>query len=408
MLSLADFFIGESSSPLRAPRGFSEWREHTAWAGALYEPVMLGGASPRVRMLIDGHEREAINLGSYNYLGLAQHPEVIAAARSALEKYGTGACGAPTLSGMTDLHRELEQRLSAFLGRESTLLFNSGFAGALGCMGGLLRRGDVAVLDAKAHFCLAEGAELAHARVETFAHNDLAALDAILSRHASRRRLVVVEGIYSMDGDCADLPAVCAIAEKHGAGVLIDEAHSVLTCGASGRGACEEFGVEDSVGLFYATFSKAFAGIGGFASGDAETIDYLRCYAHPYGYSCALPPATVAGLLAALDVATRDATLRTRLWENARYFRRALQGMGLNTGASVSHVVPIIIGADRRKLYTLGLELRRRGLFIGAIDFPAVPEDQVRFRAAITAAHSREDLDEALAIIRETIVPSLS
>lgn len=375
--------------------------------GVVYETSLLGAPDPRVRVALDGGECEVLNLSSYNYLGLARHPEVVAAAQRALAQYGTGACGSPLLSGMTDLHRELESRMSAFLGREATLLFNSGFAGGMGCLGGLLRRGDAAILDERSHLSLIDGALLSRARIKLCAHNDPAALDAALQRRRGKRCLVVLEGIYSMDGDVADLTALCAVAARHGASVLLDEAHSVLTCGAHGRGVSEVQGVEAQVGLYYGTFSKAFAGVGGFASGSAETIDYLRFYAHSYGYSCALPPATVAGLLAALELATRDDSLRLRLRENAEYFRTRLQGLGLDIGSSSSHVVPIIIGDNRPLLYALGIELRRRGLFLATIDYPGVPVGGVRFRASITAAHTRADLDEALNIIGDVIVPGL-
>lgn len=403
-VSLADFFIGESRDPLTPPDGFVKWRREAARAIELFEPQILGPAEPRCHVAVGKRERSMINLASYNYLGFARHPEIIAAAQETLAKYGTGACGSPLLSGMTDLHHQLETRISAFLGREAALLFSSGFGGAMGCMAGLLRRGDAAVVDSKTHLSLTDGVLLSRAKLETAAHNDPAAFDAALARHPGARRLVVLEGIYSMDGDAADLPALCSVAERHGASVVVDEAHSLLTRGPRGRGECEAQGVEDRVGLFYGTFSKAFAGIGGFVSGRAETIDYLRGYAHSYGFSCALPPATVAGLLAALEVAERDSEPRRRLEENASYFRERLARLGLNTGQSCSQVVPIFIGAGPERLYDMAHALLHRGLFMAPIDYPAVPQDQLRFRASITAAHERADLDEALAIIEDVFV----
>lgn len=402
-MSLADFFIGESDDVLSPPAGFSEWRRATAWAASLYEPTLLSAPEPRCRIAVAGREREVINLASYNYLGLARHPEVVTAIQEAVVRYGSGACGSPMLSGRTDLHGELERQLSEFLGREATLLFNSGFGGAMSCLSGLLRRGDVVFADAAAHLCLADGVQLSRAKLETFPHNNLLALEAALARSAGHRRLVVVEGIYSMDGDTADLPTVCSIAERHGASVLVDEAHSTLACGAHGRGMVEAQAVEERVGLYFGTFSKAFAGAGGFVSGRAETIDYLRCYAHSYGFSCALPPTTVAGLLAALAVARREPARRRQLAEHADYFRTRLCELGYDTGESCSHVVPIIIGGSPARLYELGHALLRRGLFLAPIDYPAVAQDRIRFRASITSAHTRADLDEALAIIDEVM-----
>ena len=404
-LSLADFVFSETSDPSVPPEEFTQWRRATAWATSLYEPSLLGPPIPRTRLETAGVSRPIINLGSYNYLGLATHPETIAAAQEALATYGTGACGSPVLSGMTDLHHRLERRMSGFLGRESTMLFNSGFGGALGSLSGLLRKGDVAVLDRDVHFSLIDGARLSQARLELFEHNDPGSLDAALERRKGSRRLVVVEGIYSMGGDMAELPALLEVAEAHRVGVLIDEAHSMLVCGASGRGVAEHFGVEGRIRLTYGTFSKAFAGLGGFLSGPRETLDYLRFYANPYGFSCALPPSVVAALLRGLEIATRDDTLRRRVRDNADYFRSKLRGLGLSVGASTTHVVPIIIGDDRSLLYELGHEMLARGLFLAPVDYPSVPQDKVRFRAAVTAIHTRADLDEALSIIEDTIVP---
>lgn len=405
--SLADFFLAETDNPLHPPADFTRWRRDTAWAADLYERSLLQGPGPRTAVQVGDGRKDVINLSSYNYLGLATHPETVAAARAALEQYGTGACGSPILSGMTDLHRELERRLSALSERASTMLFNSGFGGALGSMAGLLRKGDVAVVDSRAHLSLIDGAKLSQAHLRLFAHNDPAALDDVLRRGKGLRQLVVVEGIYSMDGDMVDLPALLDVAEQHGAPVLIDEAHSILACGPRGGGVTEHFGVEARVGIKYGTFSKAFAGVGGFVSGPKETLDYLRLYANPYGFSCALPPSVVAGLLAALDVATRDDSTRRQLQANATYFRESLHGLGLDTGESTTHVVPLIIGEDRGLLYELGHALLDRGLFMAPVDYPSVPQDRVRFRASITSAHTRADLDEALMIIEDTVVPRL-
>ncbi len=405
--SLADFHAGDSDDLLRPPSDYAEWRNASVWATSLYERSLLGAPTPRTHVELGGAPHAVLNLASYNYLGLARHPETVAAAKAALDKYGTGACGSPLLSGMTDVTRSLEKKLSSFLGRESTMLFNSGFGGALGAMEGLLRKGDVAVVDSKAHMCLLDGARLSGASLVTFDHNDPAALEGALVKTRGKRRLVVVEGIYSMDGDTANLPVLMEVAERYGAPVLIDEAHSILTMGKTGRGVAEHFGVEDRIGLKYATFSKAFASVGGFVSGRAETLDYMRYYANPYGFSCALPPSVAAATLAALDVATRDDSLRRRLSENAAYFRKQLHVMRLSTGESTTHVVPIVLGPHRQLLYMLGHAMLARGLFLAPVDFPSVPEDQVRFRASITAAHTRADLDEALDIIERTVVPAL-
>jgi 8-amino-7-oxononanoate synthase len=404
-LSLSNFLAGESNDPLQAPASFTNWMRVGAWAVELYEPELLATADARTLISYGGKPRPVINLCSYNYLGLANHPEVLLAAHEALRTHGLGACGSPMLSGMTDLHRELERRVAKFLGREDAMLFNSGFGGALGTISGLLRKTDVALLDNRSHLSLRDGAVLSRCRTEKFEHNDAASLDAALSRQKGRRQLVIVEGIYSMDGDFGNLTELLAVAESHGASVFIDEAHSMLACGEHGRGAAEKFGVEDRVPLVYGTFSKAFGALGGFVAGSKETLQYLRFYAHPYVYSCALPPVVIAAILKALELGTKQPELRTQLWENANYFHAQLRGLGLDTGGSTTYVMPIVIG-DRERMYRLGHELRRRGLWVAPVDYPAVPQHRICFRACVTAKHTRADLDEALNILADTLVPA--
>ena len=402
--SLADFYFSDSDDPLVPPESFTQWAEQGAWAMSMYEPQMLSGVAPRMNITRAGVTSRVVNLSSYNYLGLAMHPEVIEAATRALHDYGTGACGSPLLSGKSNLHRELEEQLAAFTGREDCIIFNSGFAGGMGTLTGLLRKGDVAILDAKTHLCSIDGAKLAKAKLQFFAHNDPDSLEEVLQQTEGQRRLIVVEGVYSMDGDTADLPRLLPVAEKHGVGVLIDEAHSILCYGAHGRGVIEHYDVESRVALQFATFSKAFAGAGSFTVGPRKLLQYMRFYINAYGFSCALPPAVVAGVSKALEIATRDNSLRERLWTNTRYFREQAIGLGLNVGESTSQVVPIIIGSDRRRLYELTAQMHARGLFLAPVDYPSVPEDGLRFRVAITAAHTREDLDLALQILEDTVV----
>jgi 8-amino-7-oxononanoate synthase len=404
-LSLSNFLAGESNDPLQAPASFTNWMRECAWAVELYEPELLGSADARTLINYGGKPRSVINLCSYNYLGLANHPEVLVAAHEALRTHGLGACGSPMLSGMTDLHRELERRVAKFLGREDAMLFNSGFGGALGTISGLLRKTDVALLDNRSHLSLRDGAVLSRCRTEKFEHNDPASLDTALSRQGGRRQLVIVEGIYSMDGDFGNLPELLAVAQSHGASVFIDEAHSMLACGEHGRGAAEKFGVEEHVPLVYGTFSKAFGALGGFVAGSRETLQYLRFYAHPYVYSCALPPVVIAAILKALELGTEQPELRTQLWENADYFHAQLRSLGLDAGASTTYVMPIVIG-DRERMYRLGHELRRRGLWVAPVDYPAVPQHKICFRACVTAKHTRADLDEALNILADTLVPA--
>src|SRR5436305_8570251 len=404
-LSLSNFLAGETNDPLEAPPSFTNWMRVGAWAVKLYEPELLATADARTTISYGGQPKSVINLCSYNYLGLANHPEVVAAAHEALDTHGLGACGSPMLSGMTDLHRELERRVADFLGREDAMIFNSGFGGALGTISGLLRKSDVAILDNRSHLSLRDGAVLSRCRAEKFEHNDPESLEVALTRHPGRRRLVIVEGIYSMDGDFGNLKELIAVAQSHDASVFVDEAHSMLSCGQNGRGAAEKFEVEDQISLTYGTFSKAFGALGGFVAGPKETLQYLRFYAHPYVYSCALPPVVVAAIIKALEIGTQQSELRKELWENADYFHARLRDLGIDTGNSTTYILPIVIG-ERERMYRLCHELRGRGLWVAPVDYPAVPLNRVCFRACVTAGHSRADLDEALNILEDTLAPA--
>ena len=403
---LGDFYHTGSDDPL-SPGAFSAWKQGASVAFALFEPELSSGPFARTTLRRDGRDMREINLASYSYLGLGQHPEVIAAAVAVLQEFGTGACGSPMLSGMTVLHRDLETALAAFMRRDRTMLFNSGNSGAIGTLSAVLRKGDVAILDQYAHVCLVEGVRLAGARLETFAHNDPDDLDRKLAQHAGKRRLVVVEGLYSMHGDLGALDLLVPVARAHGVDVMVDEAHSILAVGESGRGAGEHFGVEDQIALSYGTFSKSFANAGSVLGGTAETMDYVRYFANTYVFSVALPPAVVAGVRAALDVATRDNTLRERLRRNTEHFRQGLLGLGIDTSGSSTHIIPIVIGSDRILLYQLTAMLREAGLFVAPVDYPSVPENELRLRTCVTAAHTIADLDEALNIIEAIVVPRL-
>lgn len=406
--SLADFYFTDTENPLVPPPEFGDWHKAGSWAFALFEPEMQGAVSPVMKIHRAGKSRTVVNLSSYNYLGLAANPEVIEAGKKALSKYGTGACGSPMLSGMTDLHRELEHALAQFTGHEDVMLFNSGFGGGLGTLTGVLRSGDLAILDAKCHLCLIDGVKLAKAKLQFFSHNDMASLEELLVKSEGRRRLIVIEGVYSMDGDTAKLPDIIALANRHNVGVMIDEAHSILALGEHGRGCLEHYGLPPSaVGLQYATFSKSFAHTGSFVGGKRELIRYLRHYVNGYAFSCALPPVVVGGVLKALEIGTRDNSLREKLWANVRHFREGAESLGLNLGDSDSQVFPIIIGSDRQMLYEQCIAMNDAGLFLAPVDYPSVSEDSLRYRVAITAAHETVDLDRALQILEDTLVKAL-
>ncbi len=407
--SLADFFFTDTADPLVPPPEFGDWARAGAWALKMFEPQMLEAVGPKMAIERGGMRSEVVNLSSYNYLGLATHPEVIAAAQETLHRYGTGACGSPLLSGLTDLHRALEHELAEFTGHEAVILFNSGFGGGVGALTGVLRKNDVALLDAKCHLCLIDGAKQARAKLMTFAHNDAAELDELLEQTEGARRLIVIEGVYSMDGDTARLDQILPVAQKHGVGILLDEAHSILCFGERGRGVVEHYGLPpQAIGLQYATFSKSFAHAGSFVAGPAELLSYMRYYINGYGFSCALPPVVIGGIRAALKVAIRDGKqLRAKLWANVARFREGAESLGLYLGESDSQVFPIIIGGDRQMLYEQCIAMHEAGLFLAPIDYPSVPEDGLRYRVAITAAHEFEHIDRSLEILEQTLVKAL-
>ena len=407
--SLADFYFTDTEDPLVPPPEFDSWHKAGRWAFDLFEPEMQGAVEPVMKIIRSGKSRTVVNLSSYNYLGLAAHPEVIEAGKRALSKYGSGACGSPMLSGMSDLHRELEHKLIEFTGHEDVMLFNSGFGGGLGTLTGVLRKGDLAILDEKCHLCLIDGVKLAKSKLQFFSHNDPAALDEVLTKTAGRRRLVVIEGVYSMDGDTARLPEILEVTNRHGVGVMMDEAHSILAFGQNGRGVAEHYGLPPSaLGLQYATFSKSFAHTGSFVGGKKELIRYLRHYVNGYAFSCALPPAVIGGIIKALELGTRDNSLRDKLWANVRYFKEGAESLGLDIGDSDTQVFPIIIGADRQMLYEQCIAMNEAGLFLAPVDYPSVPEDSLRYRVAVTAAHETVDLDRALQILEDTVVKAMA
>lgn len=406
-MNLGDFWQGNDGDPLRPPPEFTAWRKATAPEQAIFQRPLASASGPRTTFQVRGERREVVNLASLDYLGLNGDPRLVAAANEALVTWGTGACGVPLLSGTTALHRQLEGRVSEALGAPSTMLFPSGFSGGFGLMSGLLRRGDVAIADEKAHMCWLDGIRASGAQLVLYAHEDTKALDAALSKHAKARRLVVVDGLYSMDGDVADLPRLLDVCDAHGVGLIVDEAHSIFALGEGGGGATEVHQAERRVRMRFGTFSKSIASLGGFACADSELLDYARYYAHPFGFSAALPPAIVATNLEAVRIAKAEPERRRRLADNAAYFRGAVRGLGLDIGPTTTHVVPILVGGARDLLYDAALAMFERGLYVLPIDYPAVPEDGVRFRASISAGHSRADLDVALGILEDCVAKPL-
>jgi glycine C-acetyltransferase len=405
-LNLGDFVFGHDTDPLCAPGDFRTWRAMTARERGLLQQPLAGASGPWTQLEVAGEARDVLNLASLDYLGLNRHPVIAAAIAAAVQEWGVGACGVPLLTGTSRPQKELERLMAELVGHEDAMLFPSGFSGGAGLMSALLHKGDVAIADVKAHMCWMDGIRTSGAHLATFPHGDIAALDDLLERHKRSRRLVVVDGLYSMDGDVPDLPALLDVCDAHNVGLVVDEAHSVFALGHRGGGTTESQGVEGRVRLFVGTFSKGLSMLGGFASASHDLLDYARFYAHPFAFSAALPPAYLVGIIAAAKLSGEGADLRARLASNAEYFRQALRTMGLDTGSSTTHVIPIIF-KDRRFLFEAGLSLRERGVYVMPVDYPAVPEDAVRFRISISAGHTQEDLDRGLNAIEDVVAKPL-
>lgn len=406
--SLADFFFNDSEDVLAPPSDFEEWMAHPAvrQGFSFFEQELLEAprVSTRIRSNLDGRERRIINLTSYNYLGLSTHPEVIQAAKESLDKYGLGSSGAPLLSGTLDIHVELACRLAEFKLKDDCLLYSSGLGANLGAIQGIIRKGDYLIMDEKCHKSLIDGGTLAGGKMLFFAHNNLDNLQQMLEKAKGKRTLVVVEGVYSMDGDLPKLPEILDLAEQYKAGTYLDEAHSTLMFGENGRGVAEHFGVEDRVGVTYGTLSKSFGGVGGFVCANKGIIRYLKGYSSPWNFSCAPSPAVTGGLLKSLEIATRDSRLRDKLWENVAYLKSGLENLKLDLGGTESQVIPIIVGSDGERLMRCAAAMQKRGLFLQPVDFPAVPAHARRFRISVSSQLTREEMDETLNIIEDVLV----
>jgi glycine C-acetyltransferase len=397
-----NFYFGAGTDPFTILEPFGEWWKDAEFTGGYYLYGLPMGTAPATRVEIgDTKTRETlrglINFASYNYLGLSYRPEVIEAICDTVRKYGAGASGSPVLSGTMDLHKRLARDLATFKGKEGALIFPTGYSANVGLISGLMRPGDLIVADKLAHASIVDGMILSKATSRFFKHNSAADLDRKL-RGFNGKKLVVVEGVYSMDGDVADLPAIVDVCRQHGARLLIDEAHSTFVYGPNGRGVAEHFGLDDEVDIHLGTFSKSLGGLGGFVAGSAELIYYLRGFARSRVFSCALPPGVVAGLLKALEIAGNEPELRDRLWDNARYMHALLREAGVDVGDSTSQVISIMI-RDDAGIFQIAEDLLHAGVYINPIRFPAVGKHKSRFRMSISASHTRAELKEGAEII---------
>ena len=342
--------------------------------------------------------RRVLNFCANNYLGLSGHPELLAAARAALDARGYGLSSVRFICGTQDLHRELERRLSAFFGFDDAILFSSCFDANGGVFEALLSEQDAIVSDSLNHASIIDGIRLAKARRLRYAHADLADLESKLAEVADARlKLVVTDGVFSMDGDLARLDEICAIAERHRALVLVDDSHASGFVGRTGRGTPEHFGVQGRVDLMTSTLGKALGGAaGGFVAGPREVVDLLRQRARPYLFSNTLAPPIVGASLAALDLLEGSTALRDRLMENARRFREGMTAAGFQLRPGFHPIAPILLG-DARLAVDLARDLLDEGIYVIGFSFPVVPKGEARIRVQLSAAHTPEMVDRAIA-----------
>ena len=379
------------------------WLEARPRGYYLFSQPMATPPDARIELedQLSGRRLSLLNMASYNYLGLSHRPEVIAAARRALDQYGLGAAGSPILSGTMDVHLELERAIACFKKKEAAMIFPTGYATNVGVLQALMRQGDWILADQNAHASIVDGAILSKANVRFFRHNKPEDLEKKL-RHLTGKKLICVEGVYSMDGDVCRLPEIIEIARRYDARVLLDEAHSAFVYGANGRGVAEHFGLEDAVDIHIGTFSKALGGQGGYVAGSERLYDYVRGFARSRVFSCALSPVVAAGVLEALRVAIAEPQLRARLWSNVAHVRAQLAAQGVDVGESTSQVVPVMVRNDRR-VFGLAHRLQNAGLYLQPIVYPAVAKHRSRFRMSISAAHTTENLDDAVGILTSVL-----
>ena len=346
-------------------------------------------------LVVDG--KRVLNFCSNNYLGLANHPRLVAAAKEAADEYGVGPGAVRSIAGTMDLHLELERRLAAFKGVEAAITFQSGFAANLAAIPALVGKDDVIFSDELNHASIIDGCRLSGARIIRFAHADPADLERVIAEHAGtyRRALCITDGVFSMDGDIAPLDKIYEITARHGIMLMVDDAHGEGVMGKGGRGIVDHFHLHGKVDIEVGTLSKAFGVVGGLVAGKAVIVEWLRQRGRPFLFSSAVTPPDVAACIAAVDLLEESTELVDRLWDNARYFKGEMKRLGFDTGQSVTPITPVMLG-EAPLAQQFSRELFEEGVFAMALGFPTVPRGKARIRVMISAGHTREDLDLAL------------
>jgi len=378
----------------------------TAWISEEIAQLKAQGLFTHIRTLdspqgawlvVDG--RRVLNFSSNNYLGLANHPQVVAAAKQAMDRYGVGPAAVRTIAGTMTLHVELEQRLAAFKGGEAAITFQSGFSANLATIPALVGKEDAIFSDELNHASIIDGSRLSGARIVRYTHNNAQDLEKIIRENqgAYRRGLVVTDGVFSMDGDIAPLDEICAVANAHELMLMVDDAHGEGVMGHGGRGIVDHFHLHGKVDVEIGTLSKAFGVVGGVVAGKSVVVEWLRQRGRPFLFSSAVTAADAAACLAGLEILEQSTELVDRLWENTRYFKEQIRQLGFNTGQSVTPITPIMLG-EAPLAQQFSRELFEEGVFAMALGFPTVPRGKARIRVMISAAHSPQDLDQGLEI----------
>lgn len=345
-------------------------------------------------VVIDG--KKVLMFGSNSYLGLTNHPKIKEASKAAIDKYGTGCAGSRFLNGTLDIHIELERRLAAYVGKEAAVLFSTGFQVNLGVISCLLDRNDYLILDEYDHASIIDGSRLSFSRSIKYAHNDMDDLRKKLSRlPEDSAKLIVADGIFSMEGDLVKLPEIVKIAEEFGANIMMDDAHSLGVIGVNGAGTASHFGLTDQVDLIMGTFSKSLASLGGFIAGTEETIEYVKHRARSLMFSASMPPSAVASVIAALDIIEAEPERIDQLWANTNYAKKLLLEAGFDIGHTDSPIIPVYI-RDNDKTFMITNILSNNGIFVNPVVSPAVPSDASLIRFSLMATHTFAQIEEAV------------
>lgn len=340
--------------------------------------------------------QKVLMFGSNSYMGLTSHPKVKEASIKAIEKYGTGCAGSRYLNGTLDIHVELENKLAEFVGKDAALIYSTGFQSNLGAIPTVTGRNDYIILDELDHASIIEGARLSFGKTLKYRHNDMDALEKVLQRcEPDRIKLIVVDGIFSMEGDIANLPEIVKLAEKYNANIMVDDAHSLGVIGEGGRGASSHFGLTDKVDIIMGTFSKSLASLGGFLAADERTINFIKHQSRSLIFSASMTPASTAAVLAALEIIISEPERIQHLWEITNYSIKTLRDHGFDLGHTETPILPILV-RDNLKTFMYTKLLLEEGLFVNPVVAPAVPEDSTLIRFSLMATHTKEQVDFAI------------